>query len=149
MARFEIVDIEWGNNLKCLQNKTYYKTSSELRWGLKIGSEFSNVTANCKKQIHMGIILLERKDTSLVAPITSKYKGKDLISYSDIELQEIMKKDFIFLLKSSYHDIEKLSIIRLDKITEIDNSRIIKHRLFLNDRFRKALVKKIHNLFKL
>ena len=155
MAKYKIVDIEWGNNKKCLKNKIYYNTSPELRWGLNIGSEFSNITKNCQKQIHMGIILLENRETILAAPITTgyKFKNKNLEELSEEELKELENKPNVFLLRPQRqqnditNSINMISVIRLDKITELDKSRIIKHKFFLDDRFRKALLRKLGKLF--
>ncbi len=155
MVKFEIIDIEWGNNKKCLRNRNYNNSSQELRWGLNIGSEFSNITKTCQKQIHMGIILLENGDTILAAPITTgyKFKNKNLEMLTDEELKELENKPNIFLLRPQrqQNDIENsinmISVIRLDKITELDKSRVKKHKFYLDSRFRKALLKKLGKLF--
>jgi hypothetical protein len=43
-----------------LKNKTYYKTSQELRWGLNIGYEFSNIDGNCIYYMKLNILFFDK-----------------------------------------------------------------------------------------
>ena len=124
--KFEIVSISWGISIKLITQEYLKKEEIEKFYGINIGVEFSNDFFIKKEIRHMGIILSnnflnEKSESVLVAPITSltnKHKEKH--------------KNKVILLKKDFNFLDNDSVIILNKLKEIDKSRINKHIAFID-----------------
>ena len=124
--KFEIVSVSWGFPLNLIPDESYmYKEEIERFFGINIGVEFSNDFKE-KEIRHMGIILSnnflnERGNSVLVAPITSltnKHKEQH--------------KNKVILYKKDFKFLDNDSVIILNKIRELDKTRIKKHIAFID-----------------
>jgi mRNA interferase MazF len=124
--KFEIVSVKWGNSINLLEiDKLYSIQDINYFYGINIGVEFSNVFSN-REIIHMGIILSnnflnEYSKSVLVAPITSL-----------TEKHKEAHKNKVILYKNDFSFLENDSVIILNKIRELDKTRILKHIAYID-----------------
>ncbi len=124
--KFEMVSVKWGNSINLLEiDKLYSIQDINYFCGINIGVEFSNVFSN-REIIHMGIILSnnflnEYSKSVLVAPITSL-----------TEKHKEAHKNKVILYKNDFSFLEKDSVIILNKIRELDKTRILKHIAYID-----------------